>query len=127
MYNQSAQPSQVNGNVYLNGAIPFSGEVNFVHQPEFDPSIRLTEENDTVFLEMKLPQALESQINNPVTTELLGKARISGAAYENPDGSPIIIDSDYFGNKRNERNPTAGPFESSGTGLLRMIIWQKNH
>jgi len=126
VYNQTEQPMLVNGNVYLNNAIPFAGEENPIHQPDFNPNIRLIEENDTVYLEMRLPQALESQHNELVTTEMLGKARLAGAAYENPDGSPITIDSDYFGRKRNKRNPTAGPFDSLGTDLLRMIVWKKN-
>ena len=126
VYNESTLSMLVNGNVYLNGAKPFGGEENRIHQPKFNPNIRLIEEKDGVYLELRLPKAIDSQQNKLVTTELLSKTRVSGTAYENPDGSPITIDSDYFGKKRNKANPTAGPFESPGTGLLRMIVWQRN-
>jgi alpha-N-arabinofuranosidase len=52
----------------------------------------------------------------------LGKARIPGLAYENADGSPVIVDSDYFGKKRKESGPSAGPFEDPGQGDLRLKV-----
>ena len=57
-----------------------------------------------------------------VTTDLLGKAKIPGVPYENPDGSALKIDTDYFGKPRNETNPTAGPFENPGTGPLTLKV-----
>ena len=58
-----------------------------------------------------------------MTTELLGKAKIPGLPYENPDGSPLKIDTDYFGKRRNEASPTAGPFENPGAGPLTLKVW----
>ena len=116
----------VNGNVYLNGAQSFGGEADNIQEPEFNPTLRLREEKDGVYIELRLPKSIERQYNSLVTTELLGKARVAGAPFDNPDGSPITIDSDYFGRKRNQRNPTAGPFESPGTGLIRLKVWQRN-
>jgi alpha-N-arabinofuranosidase len=57
-----------------------------------------------------------------VTTELLGKAKIPELPYENPDGSPLKIDTDYFGKQRNEANPTPGPFENPGQGDLTLKV-----
>jgi alpha-N-arabinofuranosidase len=45
------------------------------------------------------------------------------AAYENPDGTPLKIDTDYFGKKRNEASPSAGPFEKPGEGRLKLKVW----
>jgi alpha-N-arabinofuranosidase len=61
--------------------------------------------------------------SHPVTSARLGKARISGCAFENPDGSPITIGTDFFGKPRNTVNPTPGPFEAPGTGTLTMKVW----
>ena len=63
------------------------------------------------------------RINPLVTTDLLGKAVIPGLPYENPDGSPLEIDTDYFGKKRNMSNPSSGPFEQPGEGDLRIKVW----
>ena len=79
-----------------------------------------------MYLEISLPQALDSQQNKLVTTKLLGKTRVADTAFENPDGSPVTIDRDYFGRKRNKFNPFAGPFERPGKEKLRLKIWQKN-
>ena len=57
-----------------------------------------------------------------MTTELLGKAKTPDMPYENPDGSPLKIDTDYFGKQRNETNPTPGPFENPGTGALTLKV-----
>jgi len=53
----------------------------------------------------------------------LGKAKIPGLAYENPDGTPLKVDSDYFGKPRSTANPTPGPFEEPGQGDLRLKVW----
>jgi hypothetical protein len=43
--------------------------------------------------------------------------------YEKSDGKPIRIGKDYLGKSRSELNPTPGPFESPGTGDLRIKAW----
>lgn len=59
-----------------------------------------------------------------ITTRLLGKAIIPDQAYENPDGSPLTIDTDYFGNKRNSKKPSAGPFENAVAGKqVKFKVW----
>jgi len=58
-----------------------------------------------------------------VTSELLGKAVAPNAGFENPDGSPLKIDTDYFGNKRSEANPFVGPFEGLKEGEQVIKVW----
>ena len=43
--------------------------------------------------------------------------------YEQRDGKPICINTDYFGRSRNESNPTPGPFENPGRGDLKLKVW----
>ncbi len=61
--------------------------------------------------------------NRVVTTERLGRAHIPDQAYENPDGTAIIIDSDFPGNKRDDSNPMAGPFENLKPGVNTLKVW----
>jgi alpha-N-arabinofuranosidase len=56
-----------------------------------------------------------------VTTELLGKAAIPGLPYEQADGKPIRVEIDFSGKKR-AANPTPGPFETPGTGSVRLKL-----
>ena len=51
----------------------------------------------------------------------LGNAAIPNLPYEQPDGTPLRVDTDYFGKVRNEANPTPGPFENPGQGKLK--VW----
>jgi hypothetical protein len=61
--------------------------------------------------------------NSSITTSTLGRATVSGQPFENPDGSGIIISTDYFGKKRNKNNPTAGPFEKPDKGNNKLKVW----
>ena len=58
-----------------------------------------------------------------VTTERLGKAIIPNLPYEQPDGSEIRVDTDYFGKPRKESNPMPGPFEHPGAGRIVLNVW----
>lgn len=110
------------GNVYLNGARPFAAEINHGVQPGNSAKVEFVNKGDNVFLNLAIDKALLTSKKALVTTELLGKAEVSGCAYENPDGSPLKIDRDYFGRKR-KKKPSAGPFENPGDGKLKLKIW----
>jgi hypothetical protein len=42
--------------------------------------------------------------------------------YENPDGSPLRVATVYHGKRRDESNPTPGPFEKPGGGSLLIKV-----
>lgn len=48
--------------------------------------------------------------------------KVPNATYENPDGSPLRVATDYHGKRRDESNPTPGPFESPGGGALLIKV-----
>ncbi len=72
------------------------------------------------YLLSTVPESLPTAKTTLVTTKLLGKTKIARLPYETPNGSPLTIDTDYFGKARNKTNPTAGPFENPDTGPLRL-------
>jgi hypothetical protein len=123
VYDSRDFPLQTGGNVYLNGARPYAKETNNVALPGVDPKAGIEEEGQNVYLHLALGQALQNPNTRLVNTELLGEAKIPGLAYENPDGSPLKVDTDYFGKRRNATSPTAGPFEQPGEGDLRLKVW----
>ena len=53
----------------------------------------------------------------------MAKAKISKEAFENPDGTPLKIDTDFLGNKRSESNPSVGPFEKKDRSLVKLKVW----
>ncbi len=122
-YNKAIWPVKINNNVYYNGAQPYDNESKYVTKPDFNPNIKLVEKDTKVYLQFNADGSSSALITQIITTELLGKSKVAGAAYENPDGTPMKIDIDYFGNKRSEYNPLPGPFENREKGILNLKVW----
>ncbi len=114
-------PLQTGGNVYLAGAKPLAGESDAVVRPS-DPRIRVEEESGAFYLRFVAGAELGAAQTKLVTTDLLGKAFVPQVPYENPDGSPLAVDRDYFGKPRDKGRPTPGPFERPGTGELKLRV-----
>jgi len=115
-------PLQTGGNAFYHGARPYAQELNAVVPEGSDPKVKLVPEGGQFSLQLTLGPELRQANTVLVTTALLGKAKIPGLAYENADGSPLTIDTDYFGKKRNKANPTPGPFENLGPSPLILKV-----
>ena len=100
----------VSGNVYFNGAKPYKKETLNCVDTEHRVYLNLIEENGHYKLDTNLYEYLPKMNTAFVSTEMLGQAFEPEQKYENPDGSPIRIEEDYFGVRR-AQNPTPGPFE----------------
>ncbi len=123
-YNAAKLPVWMVSNLYFNGAKPYSKEINSVENTVFDPGIRLEEKGNEVYLVLNTDESFSSVKTQMVTSELLGKAKMPDARYENPDGGSLSVDTDYLGKKRDAKQPSAGPFEHPGIGKqLRIKVW----
>jgi len=123
VYNHRPYPLFTGGNVYLKGARPYFQEKDALELPEFDPNIELIEESAHVDLRWRLAPELFQAPTRLVTTALLGKAKITGLSYENPNGHPLAVDTDYSGRKRDPVSPVSGPFETRERGEVRVRVW----
>jgi alpha-N-arabinofuranosidase len=124
VYDDAPLPMRMDGNVYLNGSRPSKFDKHSVVEPDFNPRLQLIAKADGVDLEIRIDEArVDEQPRQLVTSALLGRAAIPDLPYEQPDGAPIRIDTDYLGEKRNEVNPTPGPFAHRGQGLLKLRVW----
>ncbi|UKJ07960.1 right-handed parallel beta-helix repeat-containing protein [Solitalea lacus] len=149
-YSSALLPVSFDGNVYTKGSVRAIGvkekrgmgelkkdaaetmkkykeqlatETNALVKNEFDAADTLLLQENGVYLEIALDKDWLAQKRNLVTSSILGKARISNAQFENPDGSPLKIDTDYFGNKRNTANPSPGAFEIKENGKQKIKVW----
>ncbi len=123
-YDKAVQAVQMAGNVFLKGAQPSKHEQDPFVRLESDPEIKLIEEKDSVQLHITLDKAwAEKQSRRLITTELLGRAKIPDLPYEQPDGSPYRLDTDYSGRKRNAANAFPGPFELPQGGKQVLKVW----
>ena len=123
VYDTREYPLQTGGNVYFRDARPYAKEAHSFDLSSTDPKVEILDQGADVYLLLTPGEGIRKAATILVTTALLGKAQVSGAGYENPDASPLTVDTDYFGKKRNAATPTAGPFENPGTGLLRLKVW----
>jgi len=123
-YDPAKLPVFMKGNVFVNGAKPCRSESDPVLEPDFDPGLKLVKKGDAYYLEATLATRwAAAQKRSLVTTELLGKPKLTDLPYEKPDGSPYRLDNDYFGNKRSAASPFPGPFEWSRDGKQTLKVW----
>ena len=100
-YNNSKYPVWMNGNIYYRGAKPCVKEKNPAGSQTFDPKIKLEERDESVYLDLVLDQQYYDLKENLITSELLGKTRVTKTLFDNPDGTPLKVDKDYFGHQVN--------------------------
>jgi len=145
-YDKALQPVVFSGNVYTKGTNQPLGKVAYppkdflnksqqealkdkqasgeLFKQDFDALTNLVTEKDGIYLEIALEKSwLTEQRRSLVTTALLGKAIVPDLPFENTDGSPVKIDTDYLGKKRNGLNPSPGPFEILSSGRQRIKVW----
>ena len=115
------QPVYIRGNAYLKGAKPYEREEN-TYVSDTDPAVRIVEEDGKTYLELNVEKGMLEIPTEVYGTEKLGMPRITEAPYENPDGTPIVFDTDYLGQARSGQ-PAAGPMEGLKEGMNRILGW----
>ncbi|MDI9450986.1 MAG: right-handed parallel beta-helix repeat-containing protein, partial [Bacillota bacterium] len=87
------------GNAYLKGAKPWKKEVNcLVVEDGQEIKVELVEKDGEYYLETNIFEYIKDFHTRMINTEVLGKAFEPEQYFENPDGTPIRFDTDYFGN-----------------------------
>lgn len=122
-YDNAKLPVFINDNVYYNGVKPYNKEIDKIESVAYNPGLKLVEEGDHVYLHLELDQSFFKHNGVIITSEFLGKAKIPDAAFDQPDGAPLIINKDYFGNLRSNENNSAGPFNNLEDGEVVLKVW----
>lgn len=122
VFQKTEQPVYIAANAYLNGAEGFDREKNGYYSKAFDPDIKIVEEGDPVYLEMSVEKALLDIPAKVVSTEMLGTVRIVDAIFDDPNGEPIVLDTDYTGARRAGKL-AAGPIEELQAGFNHIKVW----
>jgi hypothetical protein len=123
VYDTRQYPLLTGGNVFYRGAKPYVQEIEPLVRSEQDPKVRLANERGRFVLHCAFGSQLGQAYTVRVTTDRLGKAEVPGLPYECAHGSPLVVDRDYVGRKRNRTHPTAGPFEKPGASPLALKEW----
>jgi hypothetical protein len=117
------QPVYLANNYYGDGTPAYENEEGAVLS-DTASEVKIAEEEDGLYLEITLDASFEGMQTQTVTSELLGMPRLTEERFENPDGTPVCVNTDMLGNARGE-NPTAGPIEGLGAGKQRIKIWSR--
>jgi alpha-N-arabinofuranosidase len=121
-----ALPSFGGGNVYAGEPAGSKLDANPVVNPSFVAGGTVEPKADGWYLTLDEDLAWRDAVKRQlVTTALLGEAKVTGETYENANGSPLEIATDYLGNKRNPTNPFPGPFEITVAGKQTIKVWPK--
>lgn len=108
-------PVWTGGNRYYNGAKPCDKEKDFTVDTEHIIRLELKEEDGCRILHTNLGEYLPTGEEKLITTETLGMAFEPEQRFENPDGTDIVFDEDYYGEKK--ERVTAGPFGRVTDGM----------
>lgn len=112
-------PVWVGGNWFFNGAQPTKAEAENAVETKEPVKLRLSETKKGWKLDTNLYEYLPKTACAAISTETLGMAFEPEEKFENPDGTQILFNEDYFGN-HHAVNPLPGPFASkeAAKGLL---------
>jgi alpha-N-arabinofuranosidase len=118
-------PMYCGSNLYFHDAKPYKSEQNSLVYPDMNPLVRLVEEDDGVYLMFDFKDTLMKVDTVIVTTDFLGLAFEPELPYENPDGTPLCVEKDFFGKTRPLGKMMVGPFEGIGKGPQKIKVAEK--
>ena len=103
--------------------MPYEKEKIYIESSNYDPEVKLVEDGSKVYLHLKIDKAYFDHNGEIITTEYLGMAKMPKAVFENPDGTPIKIDEDYFGVRRSTDRNSTGPFCNLENEKVVLKVW----
>jgi len=105
-------PVWVEGNAYFSGATVCKHEKNNLVNKRAGVKAEVVEKSGKYSLKTNVYSYLKDFRDGIITTETLGKAFEPEQRFENPDGSAIVFDRDYFGGHRG-LDTIPGPFANA--------------
>lgn len=117
------QPVYLRDNVFAGRAEPVADEAGAVVLAD-DVHVEIVEDDDGCVLVTRLPAAFAGARIALVTGGDLERVRFVGADFEEPDGSPAVLDVDLVGESKVAGSVyPAGPIASLAPGESRTRVW----
>lgn len=120
-FNETEQPVYISGNHYYNGATSYEKESDSFIKSDFNTEFKLEKTIDGVYLNVTLPEDFASTKAKVITTYDLERTRVSDTEFDVADGSDLIVDRDYFGERYSD-SPIAGAIQSLKAGSNRIKL-----
>jgi hypothetical protein len=113
-------PVWIDGNAYFNGATVCKHEHHYLKCKKEKAVVTLTEQDGEYYLETNLYSLLGDFRDGLISSDTLGCAFEPEQRFENPDGSDILFNEDYFGAHRGV-SAYPGPVEAGEAGKNGML------
>lgn len=124
LYVKIKQPVYINNNVYWNHAKAYQKEKSKIVS-SMDPNVKweVDPRKNKVHMNMEIDALIFKMETKILRTQDLQNTRASEASFENFDGTPIIFEKDYAGERRVE-NALPGPWNTLKEGKNHILIWE---
>ena len=83
--------------------------------------LKLEQRDEGLFLKTNLFNAVPAKTDGVISTDTIMMAFEPEEKYENPDGTPIIFNTDFFGTHREGIKVTAGPLNKGKEASSRLF------
>ena len=108
--------------IMTSGATPYAAEEAPLRLDS--ATFEIVEEGDAVFLKAELPPSFDGLKVGVVTGADLPRVRFVDADFEERDGSPVTIDRDLLGARKDlNASYPAGPLATLSAGTSRTRVW----
>jgi Right handed beta helix region/Protein of unknown function (DUF1565) len=117
-------PVYIRGNVYAKEATPYAREQGPTSLGDARVHVAVVTDGDEVHLETHLPPAFDKTRLPVLTGRDFERVRFVDAEFEEPDGTPAVLDTDLLGTRKTEGpGYPAGPLAQLTSGASRIRIW----
>lgn len=117
------QPVMITQNLYLPGNTPYAREEDAHVLPEGGVTL-LVNDDGSVDLEYRLPAPFDLPTHPVVHGSRLGRVRVADTAFDSPDGTDLVLDTDLLGNHLGDgAEHPVGPLVSLVPGSQVVRIW----
>ncbi len=115
-------PVWIDGNAYFGGATVCKHEKHKLSDKKSKVSVKIKEKNGDYYLESGVFDKLGDFKDSIISSDFLGLAFEPEQRFENPDGTDLGLERDYFGNHR-DTDTIPGPFAKADKKDL--LVWKK--
>lgn len=123
-YEACKMPVKMTGNVFFSKAIPAKFEKNPFIQPESNPGIKILQKEDGWYLQIHpLADWMGKEKRKIWNTGHFDRAVVPDQSFAPEGGVPIVFDSDYHGNKRENSGFYPGPINFVKPGLQVIKVY----
>lgn len=119
-YHFGKLPCWINGNAYFNGAKSWKKEADHYIDESSKAYVNLKEKDGKYFIETNVYELLNGWSSSIIDSNTLGFAFEPEERFENPDGSTITFNKDYFGNHRSLK-AIPGPFAFADASKWELV------